>query len=264
MMQQGITILGTGGDAQVVGRQMRASAGFVLTTPQSQVHIDPGPGTLLQLAKHELHPRETTAVVVTHQHVNHANDASALISAMTLNGMDRRGVLLANDLVTGAVSAFHQGLVERCSQLVAGRKVGVNDVDIHAVATKHYASGAVGLLIHAPGYIVGYTGDTVYSKDLAESFKGANILIINCKHPFDVREGDHLNVQDASDLIAAVKPQLAILTHFGAKMLASDPLQQARNIQHATGVQTIAAKDGLHIAPSSYSVKQKQKTLSGM
>ena len=35
-------------------------------------------------------------------------------------------------------------------------------------------------------------------------------------------------------------------------MLKADPLNEAREIQRVTGVQTIAAKDGLLISPESY------------
>ena len=53
---------------------------------------------------------------------------------------------------------------------------------------------------------------------------------------------------------------MAVITHFGFKMLKEDPLYQAREIQKRSGVQTIEAKDGLSITPQSYSTKH-QKTL---
>ena len=42
------------------------------------------------------------------------------------------------------------------------------------------------------------------------------------------------------------------MTHFGLEMLKVDPLVEARRVQKITGVQTIAARDGLTISPSSY------------
>lgn len=263
MANYGITILGTGGDPQVVGRQLRASGGFVLTTHSSQIHIDPGPGALVQLAKQELHPRETTAIVLTHQHVNHVSEAAAIISAMTHNGIDRKGVLLTNTVDECLVPAFHRTLVERTMALTPGLKIAVNDVEITAVKAKHYDANAVGLIIHAPEYVVGYTSDTAYTDEIAEQYKGVNILIVNCKHPAGVHEGDHLNTEDVAQLLVKVKPQLAVITHFGAKLLAMDPIAQARNIQYESRVQVVAAKDGLHIAPASYDAKRKQTSLKG-
>jgi len=55
---------------------------------------------------------------------------------------------------------------------------------------------------------------------------------------------------------------LAIIQHFGFDMLKADPLLEARDIQRVTGVQTIAAKDGLIITPASYDAGSKQKRLN--
>jgi len=262
MVDQGVTILGTGGDSIIVGRQLRASGGFIITTEENQLHVDPGPGSLVQLAKNGLHPRETTAIFLTHQHVNHAGDAAALISAMTHNGIDRRGVLVSNTLDECMVPPYYRMLTEKSIALKEGGKVAINDVEIRAVKAKHYDSGAVGFLFSTPDYTIGYTGDTAYSDEIAKQFINANILIVNCKYPDDYHEGDHMSADDVIRLLGHVKPQLVILTHFGSKMINADPLVQARKVQRATKVQVIAAKDGMHISPASYHAKQRQKTLS--
>ncbi|MBN1275585.1 MBL fold metallo-hydrolase [Candidatus Woesearchaeota archaeon] len=260
MADNGITLLGTGGDSIVVGRQLRASGGIVITTPDSQIHLDPGPGTLVQMAKHDFHPRETTAVILSHQHVNHATEAAALISAMTHNGIDRRGVLVTNTQ-EGLVPAYQRSLVEKFLILKPGNRVGINDIEIRAVRANHYDTDANGYIIQTPSYLLGYTGDTAYSDDWAKQFAECNILIINCRHPGDIKGGDHLNTTDVIRMLTLCKPQLAILTHFGAKMLDADPLAQARRIHHETKVQVVAAKDGLHVAPSHYDAQQRQKKL---
>jgi ribonuclease BN (tRNA processing enzyme) len=262
MSQTGITILGTGGDSNIVGRQVRASAGLIIKTPDSQLHIDPGPGTLVQMAKHDFHPRETTCILLSHQHLNHANDASALISAMTHNGIDKRGVLITNTLDDCIIPGYFRLLTERSIALKDQQRIGINDLEIKAVGLKHYDSKALGYLINTPNYNVGYISDTEYTDGLAEQFKEANVLVICCKYPQGVKEGDHLNTDDVIMLLEKVKPQLAVITHFGAKMVHADPLAQARVIHRATKVAVIAAKDGLHISPSTYDAKKKQHTIS--
>lgn len=263
MASNGITILGTAGDSAVMGKQLRASGGVLITTPQSQLHLDPGPGALVQLAKNDLHPRETTAILLSHQHVGHATDAAALISAMTHNGIDRRGILITNTLEGCLVPPFQQQLTEKTMVLSPGTRVGINDVEIRAVQAIHYDAQAVGFLIQTPHYLIGYTGDTKYSDAFAKAFKDCNILICDCKYPVGMGEGDHLAVDDIIKFLGHVKPQLCVLTHFGAKMLDADPLTQARLVHRETKVPVIAAKDGLHIAPSSYAAQQSQQKLSG-
>ncbi len=69
------------------------------------------------------------------------------------------------------------------------------------------------------------------------------------------------NPRRRKKIINKVKPRLAIITHFGIKMLKADPLYEAREIQNKTGVQIISAKDGMTIDPISYSSGLRQKTL---
>ena len=45
-------------------------------------------------------------------------------------------------------------------------------------------------------------------------------------------------------------------------MIKADILNEARHIQKETGVQVIAAKEGMVINPISYSANLKQKTLN--
>ncbi len=262
MSEYGITILGTAGDSTVMGKQLRASGGFIIRTPENQLLIDPGPGSLVQQAKHDFHPRETTAIVLSHQHVNHAGDAAAVISAMTHNGMDKRGVLITNKDENLMVPQAQMSWVEKFFALEPEGKIGVNDVEIKAVSAKHYDTNAQGYLFYTPGYVVGYTGDTSYSDEFAKQFKDANILIVNCKYPDETSSGDHLNSENIISFLKHVKPQLVVLTHFGTKMISVDPLSQARKIQRESKVQVIAGKDGLHVAPANYNAEQKQKKIS--
>ncbi|MDP3733946.1 MAG: hypothetical protein Q8R37_01840, partial [Nanoarchaeota archaeon] len=72
----------------------------------------------------------------------------------------------------------------------------------------------------------------------------------------------NLDTAAATKIIAHVKPKLAILTHFGLEMLKADPLNEAREIQRITGVQTIAASDGLTITPEGQGYKSPVKGYS--
>jgi phosphoribosyl 1,2-cyclic phosphodiesterase len=84
---------------------------------------------------------------------------------------------------------------------------------------------------------------------------------LNIVHPFNNKE-NQLSSDDAVKIINKVKPKLTIITHFGIKMLKADPLYEAREIQKKTGVQIIAAKDGMVINPISYSAGLRQRTLT--
>ncbi|MFW6450552.1 MAG: MBL fold metallo-hydrolase, partial [Nanoarchaeota archaeon] len=66
---------------------------------------------------------------------------------------------------------------------------------------------------------------------------------------------------DIIQILPKIKPKLAVITGFGIKMHHCDVLNEARKIQKETGIQTIAASDGMSINPVSYSVNLRQRTL---
>ena len=105
----------------------------------------------------------------------------------------------------------------------------------------------IGMKLEAPGISIGYTSDTAYFPELAEVFKGVTVLIMNVLRPGKDRWKTHFCSEDGIELISAVRPELAIIQHYGAKMLRASPIYEAREIQRRTGIRTIAAMDGAKV-----------------
>lgn len=273
-MASKILFLGTGGDYYTVGKQLLGSGGIIVESDNVKLHIDPGPGTLNRARVANVNLRDTTAVIVTHNHIGHSNDVNAVIDAMTHNGFDKKGVLIATDSVISGlddenpvVSEFHKRCVERVITLSNGKRVGIEDVEIAATPAEHTDPTAIGLKIMTHDFIVGYTSDTEYSPEIVKAYKGCDILILNVQHPMGTSKEDKrkgMSSDDAAKMIEKVSPRLAVITHFGVKMAKADPIYEAREIQAATGIQTIAAKEGMVINPGSYSAKSAQRRLTGM
>lgn len=267
-MKNYILFLGTGGDPIVVGKQTRGSGGIIFNFEDNIFHLDPGPGAIVRMKQYELNPRETTSILITHNHLNHAGGANELISAMTYSGIDRRGVLVCDEeSLKGShkdasfVSNFHRSMLERSIALKPGMRIGINQVNIVATHAKHTPS-SIGYKFYTDKFVVSYTGDTEFCKEMISDYKGSDVLVINCKYPLGLEQQGHMNSEDIVELLEKVKPKLAILTHFGIKMLDADPIYEAREIQKKLdGTQVIAAKDGLVVNPVSYSSSVKQKKL---
>jgi len=63
------------------------------------------------------------------------------------------------------------------------------------------------------------------------------------------REGvNHLCVEDAKKIIEVRRPKVAILTHFGMTMLRNKPWEIVKQLSKETGVDVIAARDGMKFA----------------
>ncbi|HLC91158.1 MAG TPA: MBL fold metallo-hydrolase [Candidatus Nanoarchaeia archaeon] len=251
-----IIFLGTAGSSAVVSKQLRASGGIILQVEDLQFHLDPGPGALVKAKEFGVNLHQTIAVLVSHNHINHCNDLNAVIDAMTHSGIEQRGLLLASKSVLHStennhpfLTKHHQKMLERIIPLEKKHKVAIELLEIHALPVDHTDEDAIGFKFFCPKFTLSYPGDTAYHEALVEELKGTDILILNVPYPDDKAMGKNLDVQSAVKLVSLVQPKLVILTHFGLEMLKADPLQAARDIQRITGVQTIAAQDGLMISP---------------
>ena len=269
-MDPKIVFLGTGGDSYVVGKQLRSASGIVLRLDGYQFIIDPGPGLLCKAREYGISLRETTGVFVTHAHLNHSHDLNALISAMTYNGFDRQGVVVApssvirGDEETGLIqplATFFANCVERVISINPGQRVGIEHVEVQALHAHHDDTKAVGYRFEKHSFVLTYSGDTSYSSRIAEQYKKSDILVLNVVHS-EKKSDALLCIDDARRVMDKARPKLCILTHFGSKMLDADPLYQARELQKKTGVQVIAAVDGLEINPATYAAEADQKTLT--
>ena len=262
-----IIFLGTAGDPFVVSRQLRSSGGIIIQIGENQFHIDPGPGALVMAKQYGVNLRENTAILVSNNKLYHANDVNAVIDAMTYSGFDKKGVLVANKSVINGtektpatLSPFYRDCLERFIVLEAGQRVGINEIEIVALKTSNLEKNTIGFKFITPMFTISYSSDTKYSKQLIEEYKNSNVLILNVAAPIR-SESDVLSTEEAIKIIKDVSPRLVIITHFGIKMLESDPLYEVREIQKQTGVQTIAAKDGLIVNPISYAATEGQRTL---
>jgi len=214
--------------------------------------------------------RENIALLVSNSSLYNCNDVNAVIDAMTYSGFDKKGVLLGSKSVINGTDAIKPYLtdvskecLERFIVLSPGQHVGINDVEIQALKTINKDISALGFKFFTPEFTVSYCSDTKYSVEIAEQYKGSNILIFNYLSS-DKKDNVGLSREDIIKIVKKVNPRLVILTHFGIKVIESDPLYESREIQKQTGVQTIMAKDGMIISPTSYSADKGQRTLYGL
>lgn len=240
-MESQIIFLGTAGDPHTVGKQLLTSGGIILRCEGYQFHIDPGPGSLVQLANANINPRETTVLLVTSNSFVHSNDTNAVISAMTLHGADCRGILISTKAITP--NEFHK-MVERVIAIEPGQKVGIETIEIHTLHTTK--ENNIGFKFVTPKHIICYSGHTNYDDSIIQQYHDSDILILNLHYPFG-ESGDGFSAEDVIKIINEVNPQKAILTGFGKKVLNANPIYVARDIQHKTSCEVIVAKHGLGI-----------------
>jgi len=82
---------------------------------------------------------------------------------------------------------------------------------------------------------------------LADDYRAhsPDVLIVNVLRYRDSMDVDHLTFDRARDVLAAVRPRVAVLQHFGTKMLEQNPERLARDIEDELGIRVMAAYDNM-------------------
>ena len=247
-----ITVLGVAGGRFVVINQLRASGGWVLEMDGELIHVDPGPGALVRARQYGVKLARLTGVIVSHVHPDHYSDSEMVIEAMTSGAKVKRGFIIGDETVfrggegfRTVISGYHANAAEKSYIMKPGDRIrpGKGRIEIEAVPTRHGEPNCLGFVFRGSNSL-GFTGDGEYYKGQSGHFKGCDYLLINCLRPREIEWPLHMNAEGARKLVGEVKPRLAILQHFGMKMLKGIAEREARWITRQTGIETIAARDG--------------------
>lgn len=253
-----LIFLGTGGGRINLLRQIRGTGGFRINSNSANIHVDPGPGALLHSLKLSLDVHKLDAVIVTHNHIDHLNDAALLMEAMAKSATRKGGILIGSDeIVHGdergdkGITTYHQDLVDQTYAAKWGEKKTFKTkkgrFDIEIIETKHDEPTCFGFKLGVDGVVIGYTSDTQYYPGIGENYAGCDYLILNCLKPSRDKYPGHMTIDDVAEVVRIAKPKLAIISHMGMKLITGDPAGEAKKIEKATGIACIAARDGMRI-----------------
>jgi len=249
-----LVFLGTGGGRFATITQKRRTAGIRLLSDGFNVHLDPGPGGLVYSWKSGLDPQKIDGILVSHAHPDHYNDAEVLVEAMTRGTVRRRGVLAAarsvlrgGETAEVAISKYHQSLPGRVVEVVAGEDFEVGGVRVVGAEARHSDVDAVGFRFETDVGSIGYTSDTEFFEGIERYYKGVRILILCVLRPSGEPWQGHMTTDDAMKIVSAAKPEFVVLTHFGIKMIFRGPVGEAKRVVKETGIETVAARDGMEL-----------------
>jgi len=250
-----LIFLGTGGGRFVTITQKRWTGGIRIVAGNLHMHLDPGPGALVHSIGAGLNPQRLGAVLVSHCHPDHYNDAEVMVEAMTGGMLKKRGVLVGthsvlvgNEVCGPAISSYHKRMPREVIEIHPEQKFRIEDVDVSAVMAKHTDPDAVGFRFALPEVgDVGYTSDTELFEGVSKLYQGARALILCTMRPRGMPWKGHMSTEDAVKIVNEARPEIAILTHFGARMIFAGPRVEAKFVEQETGVPVIAAMDGMRV-----------------
>jgi len=250
-----LVFLGTGGGRFATITQKRRTGGIRILSEALNVHLDPGPGALIYSLNMGLNPQKVRAVLVSHAHPDHSNDAEILVEAMTSGMTKKRGVLaashsvlLGNEVCEPSISKYHQQMPEEVIEAKPGTAFNVNGFKILATEARHSDPDAVGFRLETRELgDIAYTSDTEFFEGIGKFYGGVRLLILCVMRPSGEPWKGHMTTDDAIKIVEGAKPEKAVITHFGMKMIFGGANREAKLIQQKTGVPTIAAVDGMRL-----------------
>jgi len=264
-----IKFLGTAGARFVVMKQLRASGGLWLSLDNTNVLIDPGPGSLVRClsSRPKLNPLDLDGIILTHRHLDHANDINVMIEAMTNGGFKKKGVVFApQDALDDDPVILHyiRDHVERIEVLKEKGMYTVGNISFSTPVKHIHGVESYGLNIAGRYNSISMIGDTKYFDGLESHYPG-DILILNIVLLRDKDGVNHLSLTDAEKILSTNKPKLGVLTHFGMTMIQAKPWEIAANLSEKLGIEVIAARDGMTIDLDHiliYSEKMERHSIS--
>ncbi len=248
ILRNKLVFLGTAGARYVAFGFLRQAGGLYFNFDGFNIHVDPGPGAFVHSHRKGIEPYWTDAVIVSHRHLDHCADVNHVLESMTLGGKKKRGVLFCPADAIGedpVVLEYTRGNIEKTVIIEEGLNYRLTNGLELFFPLKHIHGVETYGVVFKWKRRIGYVSDTRFFEELKTAYADTELLILNVTmaklNPFI----DHLSAPEAEEIIASVKPEVAILTHFGRTMLKQKPWEVARLMTERTGVKVLAAYDNM-------------------
>ena len=231
----------------MVIKQLAASGGMWFDIGGTQVLVDPGPGSIVQVTRRKLKPEKLSAIILSHRHLDHSADANIMVEAMTEGGFNRHGLLFAPADALGdepVIFSYLRNYLDGVEILREGGSYAIGDISFTTPIRHIHQVETYGMVFRAAGHTFSYISDSRYFDGLCDDYTG-ELLIINTLLWEPREQVDHLALADAEHIIETLKPGAAILTHFGTTVWKSKPWEIAEQMSQRTGIKVIAARDGM-------------------
>jgi ribonuclease BN (tRNA processing enzyme) len=225
-----LTVLGGCGAWPAAGQ---ACSGYLVEHGGFRLLIDPGYATLPRLLQ-VLGAAEVDAVLVSHGHPDHCADLNPLLRARVLPDEPAPPLpVYAPPGALGPVLALDRpGMLDgavRLREFDPGDRLTVGPFGVGSWLLPHWLPNA-GIRLEADGLSLAYTGDTGPSPDLVSLALGADVLLAEATHPWQVPGGDARflsSARQAGAVAAQAGVGRLILTHLWPGTNPEDSIEAA-------------------------------------
>jgi len=216
------TVLGSGSFSPEAGAPVRNPAGYMLRGGGEILLADIGFGNLRRLAQAGVSPADADTVFLTHFHPDHWGDLPALLFSLRYTAAPKSALTIygpvgTKKLVSDIHSAF-RGYTKPDAGKLTVKEIGPDELIktkafiVRTAKTKHTPE-SLALRFETDGGAVAYTGDALYTPELAAFCSGATLLVADAGLVSAKAGRAHMTAAEAVKLARASCAQFAVLSH---------------------------------------------------
>jgi ribonuclease BN (tRNA processing enzyme) len=214
----------------------------MITTGQSVIVLDLGPGTMRRLTETGTAVTAVTHVLFSHFHPDHTGELATFLFANKYPDQTRRKLPLTFCGGTGFSKLFNnfKQVYGRWIELppeqftllefagTSDAPTRFDDFAIIASPVAHNPESRAYRLTGTDGKSVVYSGDTDVSDNLVDLARNADLLICEAAFPAELKVPGHLTPPEAGEIAARAGVGSLVLTHFYPECDQADMVSQCR------------------------------------
>ncbi|MGD9652960.1 MAG: MBL fold metallo-hydrolase [Candidatus Dadabacteria bacterium] len=245
-----IHILGSG---TCVPNVRRGSSGYALELAKSKILLDCGSGTTWKLGKVGVDYLSVDHIFITHFHPDHTADLVPFLFATKYPHPDRFRDKPLYLWGPKGFTEFYLSLKAVYGDWIAPDKLIVKEVNakpmriddfVLTTGDTYHTYNSIAYRIESGGKSVVYSGDTGYTESLIDLAKDADLLVIECSFPDELKFKTHLTPTEVGRIASASGARKIVLTHLYSDCDEIDVVSQIREYVDAD---VILAEDLMQI-----------------
>ncbi|MCK5177658.1 MAG: MBL fold metallo-hydrolase, partial [Candidatus Aenigmarchaeota archaeon] len=149
-MNTKIKFIGIGGGRRAMLTQKIKTCGIYIELNKNNINtnffLDPGVGAFTGSIEQKIKFSKVDALLISHCHTDHINDAPVIIEAMTNSGRKKRAGLYASKLAIEYISQYHKNCFETVKTIKTYEQFQVNNIQVNTTKTSHTEKYNIGFI----------------------------------------------------------------------------------------------------------------------
>ncbi|MFH1478751.1 MAG: MBL fold metallo-hydrolase [Candidatus Omnitrophota bacterium] len=185
--------------------------------------FDSGPGALKTLLSLGVDQLNLDLLFYTHLHLDHISELSAILFAAKIPPDIRKKPLYIygpkgiKDYYDKLVKLYQETLLTDSYELqiveIGLKELVINDFKVSAKPIRHHGGGMGYRVLTPNGKSLIYSGDVDYCQEIVDLSKDADVLILECSFPDELKMDGHLTPALAGKIAKMSKAKKLILVH---------------------------------------------------